>query len=100
MTGGLFRGSDRVGEEHAHVIEALRDPSAGRGLELLDDRLGQHVEEEPVGPRPFLVELTCAEEQLSSEPFRPIGGQPAQQAERDQVEHRQHQTHVLRCTSP
>ena len=68
--------------------------AAGGGLELLDDGLRQDVQQQAVGSLPLLVDLALAQEHLSREPFQSIGGQPAQDPERDQVEGREHPGHV------
>ena len=61
----LLGRSDGVDEDHRHLLERLRDPPAGRDLELLDDDLRQDVQEQAFGSQALLVELTLPQEQRS-----------------------------------
>ena len=90
---GLLRRADSVDEDHRHLIERLRDPPAGRDLELVDDDLRQDVQEQAVGSQALLVELTLLQEQRSREPLHPMRSQAAEEPERDEIERRQHAAH-------
>ena len=90
---GLLGRSDRVDEDHRHLLERLRDPPAGRDLELIDDDLRQDVQEQTVGSLALLVELTLPQEQRSRKPLHPMRSQAAQEPEQDEVERRQHPAH-------
>ena len=78
---GLLGGFDRVDEDHCHLFERLRDPPAGRDLELVDDDLRQDVEEQAVGSQALLIELTLLQEQRSRESLHPMRSQAAQEPE-------------------
>ena len=89
-TDGLAREADGVGEEDGHVVDGLRDPGAAgflsRGLEPLDDRLWQDVEQQRVGPLALRIELPLAQEEEARRPVQPVRRDEAQDPEGDQVE--------------
>jgi len=51
-----FREADEVAEDDGHVVVPIGDEALA-GVEPVDDRLGQHVQEEAVGLRPLGLEL-------------------------------------------